>query len=49
MADHRARVAAARKALPEFGVAAYCGLVRTPPAEVPRILDEHVQAMEIMG
>jgi hypothetical protein len=49
MADYRARVAAARKALPEFGVAAYCGLGRTPPAEVPRILDEHVQAMEIMG
>lgn len=46
MASYRARLAAARKALPEFGVAAYCGLGRTPPAEVPRILDEHVQAME---
>ena len=46
MDGFKKRVAAARKFLPEFGVGAYCGLGRTPPSEVPRILAEHVQAME---
>jgi hypothetical protein len=46
MDTFRQRVATARKYLPEFGVAAYCGLGRTPPSEVQRILQEHVQAME---
>ena len=29
----------ARKYLPEFGLAAYCGLGRTPPAQVPELAD----------
>ena len=43
------RVAAARKFLPEFGVAAYCGFGRTPAAEMPRVLEEHLQAMRMPG
>jgi len=41
------RVAAARKYLPEFGVAAYCGFGRIPASEMPRVLDEHVRAMKM--
>ncbi len=41
-----ARVAAARKYLPDFGVAAFCGFGRMPPAEMPRVLAEHLEAME---
>ena len=43
-----ARVAAARKVLPAFGVAAYCGLGRSPPSEVPNILKEHLQAVALL-
>jgi hypothetical protein len=46
MDSFKQRVAVARKYLPEFGLAAYCGLGRTPPSEVQRILQEHVRAME---
>jgi len=38
------RVATARKYLPDFGLAAYCGLGRRPPSELPRVLDEHLRA-----
>jgi hypothetical protein len=44
-----ARMAAARKFRPDFGVAAYCGLGRTPPSEVRRILDEHLEALKLAG
>jgi hypothetical protein len=39
------RVATARRYLPDFGLAAYCGLGRVPPAQVPEVLDEHRKAM----
>ena len=44
-----ARVAAARKYLPEFGVAAFCGFGRMPPADMPKVLAEHLKAMEGVG
>ena len=40
------RIATARKFLPDFGVAAYCGMGRVPPAELPDVLNDHVQAAE---
>jgi hypothetical protein len=43
----RERVAVARKFLPDFGLAAYCGFGRTPPAELPRILQDHLDAVKI--
>jgi hypothetical protein len=44
-----ARVATARKYLPEFGVAAYCGFGRMPPAQMPAVLEEHRQASQAAG
>ncbi len=43
------RLVAARKFLPDFGVAAYCGFGRIPPAELKQILKDHVTAVEIAG
>jgi hypothetical protein len=42
-----ARLAAARKYLPDFGLAAYCGFGRVPPSELPSLLDEHLQALKM--
>ena len=44
-----ARVAAARKYLPEFGYAAYCGFGRMPPAQMPAVLEEHRHASQAAG
>ena len=44
-----ARIAVARRFLPEFGLAAYCGFGRMPPAELPRILDDHLAALCTAG
>ena len=44
-----ARVAVARKFVPDFGLAAYCGFGRTPPEQLPRILEDHLKALEIAG
>ena len=41
------RIAAARSAVPAFGLAAYCGFGRTPPGDLPRILEDHQKAVEI--
>ena len=49
MARFRERVAAARKYLPDFGVGGYCGFGRMPPAEMPRVLQEHQEAMRLLG
>ncbi len=38
------RITAARKYLPEFGLAAYCGFGREKPSEMPGILEDHVTA-----
>ncbi|MEO7402879.1 MAG: hypothetical protein ABIU95_04345 [Burkholderiales bacterium] len=46
MERYGTRVAAARKYLPEFGVAAFCGFGRMPPADMPRVLADHLKAME---
>ena len=47
MATFKDRLAAARKALPEFGIAAYCGLGRHAPSELPQLLDDHLAALKI--
>ncbi len=46
MERFRERVAAARKVLPKFGVAAYCGFGRLPPAQLDAVLEEHLAAAE---
>ena len=43
------RVAMARKFLPDFGVAGYCGFGRVPPAELPTVLKDHQQAIAAAG
>jgi hypothetical protein len=45
MDGFKERVATARKYLPDFGVAAYCGFGRMAPNEMPAVLDEHLQAI----
>jgi hypothetical protein len=41
------RLAAARAFVPDFGLAAYCGFGRTPPEQLPQILEDHVKAVDI--
>lgn len=48
MDTFEARLRAARKYLPDFGVAAYCGFGRRPPSELPSVLQEHLQAVAAM-
>ncbi len=43
-----ARIEAARKVVPAFGVAAECGWGRTDPQRVPSLLASHRQAVEFM-
>lgn len=47
MARFPGRIATARKYLPEFGLGAYCGFGRLPPAELPQVLDDHVRAVSL--
>lgn len=47
MPSFRARLAAARKFLPEFGLGAYCGFGRIDPREIPQILDDHLAALRM--
>jgi hypothetical protein len=49
MATLKQRLDVARKYFPDFGLAAYCGFGRTPPAEMPRILQDHLGALKIAG
>jgi hypothetical protein len=42
------RVAKAKKYLPDFGVAAYCGMARTGADQVPSILTDHLRAVELV-
>jgi hypothetical protein len=49
MATLQQRLAAARKFLPDFGLAAYCGFGRTPPGDMPRVLRDHLDAAKIAG
>ena len=46
MGGFKERIAHARKFLPDFGVAGYCGFGRVPPAELPGVLKDHQQAIE---
>ena len=39
------RIATARRYLEDFGLAAYCGMGRVPPADLPRVLDDHLRAV----
>lgn len=41
------RIATARKYLPQFGLGAYCGFGRLPPAELPAILADHLKAARL--
>jgi len=47
MATLEQRLAVARKALPDFGLAAYCGFGRTPPEQLPQILQDHQRAAQL--
>ena len=49
MDGFKERIALARKYLPEFGLAAYCGFGRIPPADMPAVLNEHLQAIKAAG
>jgi len=49
MPSLKARIAVARKYLPRFGLAAYCGFGRTPPELLPQILEDHLAAVKLAG
>jgi len=49
IATLKARLDIARAFLPQFGLAAYCGFGRTPPEDLPRILQDHLAAVRIAG
>jgi hypothetical protein len=49
MENFEQRLAAARKFLPEFGLAAYCGFGRTPPEQMPQTLEDHLTALKLAG
>jgi hypothetical protein len=49
MSSFRERLAVARKFLPDFGLGAYCGLGRTPPEQLPQLLADHLQAVELLN
>jgi hypothetical protein len=43
------RIARARKYLPDFGLGAYCGFGRLPPAKLPGVLADHLKAAQMAG
>ncbi|MFZ2066409.1 MAG: hypothetical protein WAV27_10550 [Xanthobacteraceae bacterium] len=45
MTRFKERVATARKFLPTFGLGAYCGFGREPVSALPRILNDHLDAV----
>ncbi|HEY3919451.1 MAG TPA: hypothetical protein VGL83_16805 [Stellaceae bacterium] len=45
----QARLDVARKFLPTFGLAAYCGFGRTPLDQLPQLLEDHLSAVTIAG
>jgi hypothetical protein len=47
MEGFKERITTARKYLPDFGLGAYCGFGRLPPAELPNVLADHIRAVEI--
>jgi hypothetical protein len=44
----RERLAVVRKFVPSFGLAAYCGFGRTPPEQLPQLLEDHLRALELL-
>ena len=42
------RIEAAHRVIPNFGLAAYCGFGRTPPEQLPQILEDHLKAVEMI-
>jgi hypothetical protein len=48
MHSFRERLAAARKFVPSFGLGAYCGFGRTPPERLPQLLEDHLEAVELL-
>lgn len=49
VAGDQRRIAAARRVLNDFGVAAECGFGRTNPARIPKMLDSHRLAAEALA
>jgi hypothetical protein len=49
MPSLKQRLEVASKYVPDFGLAAYCGFGRLPPAEVPALLDDHRKALDMAG
>lgn len=49
MPSFERRLAAARKFVPDFGLAAYCGFGRHPPEQMPQVLQDHLAALKIAG
>jgi hypothetical protein len=49
MASFDARLRIARRFLPDFGVAAYCGFGRLEPTELPAILRDHLHAVQALA
>jgi hypothetical protein len=49
MPSFGARLAVARKFLPSFGLAAYCGFGRTNPEELGQVLADHRAALQLAG
>jgi methionine synthase II (cobalamin-independent) len=47
LAGARARIAAAERVVPDFGIAAECGMGRRPPEDVPELLVLHGQIAEL--
>ena len=47
MTRFKERIATARKYLPEFGLSAYCGFGREQVPALPRILNDHLEAVTI--
>jgi hypothetical protein len=47
MTRFKERIATARKYLPAFGLGAYCGFGREAPSALPKILNDHLEAVAI--
>jgi hypothetical protein len=49
MERFKERIGLASKYIRDFGVGAYCGFGRVPPAQMPQVLDEHLQAVKLLA
>jgi hypothetical protein len=47
METFKQRFDLARKYLPDFGLAAFCGFGREPVSALPSILNDHLRALEL--